>query len=157
MELPPSRLFKYFSLSGEYESHSKQLLTDCEIFYSSPAAFNDPFDCSLAFSSEGTKEQWIKHMKQYLGRQNPKMTPMKRLETARRFTSEGRHNENRRDLTAKVAASWHVYCLSAQPDDILMWSHYADKHRGYVIEFNSELPHLPFCSALKVSYPLGQL
>lgn len=30
-----------------------------------------------------------------------------------------------------------ILSLSAVPDNVIMWSHYADQHRGFVIEFNS--------------------
>jgi hypothetical protein len=28
-----------------------------------------------------------------------------------------------------------VACFSALPDDLLMWAHYADKHRGVCLKF----------------------
>jgi len=31
-----------------------------------------------------------------------------------------------------------VFCLSENPDSFLMWSHYADSHRGFIIGFDSE-------------------
>ncbi len=29
-----------------------------------------------------------------------------------------------------------VFCLTEKSDNLLMWSHYADRHRGFCIEFN---------------------
>ena len=29
-----------------------------------------------------------------------------------------------------------ILCLTSNPDSVVMWSHYADKHRGIVIEFD---------------------
>ncbi|KNE87154.1 hypothetical protein PSTG_19467, partial [Puccinia striiformis f. sp. tritici PST-78] len=31
-----------------------------------------------------------------------------------------------------------IFCLSEKPDSELMWSHYADSHQGFVIEFETE-------------------
>jgi len=46
-----------------------------------------------------------------------------------------------------------IFCMSEVYDEILMWSHYADHHRGAVIEFKC-LPHLDraFNVASKVNY-----
>lgn len=33
-----------------------------------------------------------------------------------------------------------VLCLSESHDDLLMWAHYADCHKGFVIEFDSDSP-----------------
>ena len=41
-------------------------------------------------------------------------------------------------------------CLSAIPTDILMWSHYADGHRGFCLEFDTS-KH-PFDRARQVRY-----
>jgi hypothetical protein len=33
-----------------------------------------------------------------------------------------------------------IFCLTENPDSLLMWAHYADSHRGFVIEFDGESP-----------------
>lgn len=43
-----------------------------------------------------------------------------------------------------------VACLSATPDDMLLWSHYADGHRGYCLEFDTSQE--PFSRAKSVEY-----
>src|ERR1035441_10393936 len=32
---------------------------------------------------------------------------------------------------------WHIYCLTPLPSSTLMWSHYADNHRGLCLEFST--------------------
>lgn len=46
-----------------------------------------------------------------------------------------------------------VLCLCGQPNDMLMWSHYAQQHNGVVIRFEN-LPELdsPYCMAQEVTY-----
>src|SRR5258708_7791396 len=36
----------------------------------------------------------------------------------------------------KMKREWRVLCLSAVPNNILMWSHYADSHKGAVFAFD---------------------
>ena len=42
-----------------------------------------------------------------------------------------------------VGREFRVLCLSKRSDSILMWSHYADKHRGIVIGINVHHPEFP--------------
>ncbi len=150
---PPKRLYKYFSFSGEYEEYSRQLLTDCQIYFASPIDFNDPFDCAVTFSSEGvTDEEYRKFILEYLKHNRPDINQLERIKLARKWIRSGEHRGISKNLPADVAKNMGVYCLSACPDDILMWSHYADKHRGYVIEFKAEPNYFPFSNAHQVSY-----
>ena len=41
------------------------------------------------------------------------------------------------DDTRKLFESFCVFCVSAVRNNLLMWAHYADKHRGVVIKFKS--------------------
>lgn len=54
--------------------------------------------------------------------------------------------EARRHIVDKTA----ILSLAADPTQILMWSHYADSHKGCCLEFSTQ--HLPFKCACKVSY-----
>jgi hypothetical protein len=46
-----------------------------------------------------------------------------------------------------------IFCVSEVPDDLLMWSHYADNHKGAVIKYRC-LPQLDnmLCAAVRVAY-----
>lgn len=44
-------------------------------------------------------------------------------------------------------ASFRIYCLTTDPESILMWSHYAEKHSGCVIGF--EISEDPFRKVLE--------
>ena len=50
----------------------------------------------------------------------------------------------------RVIAERRIYCLSPHPENILMWSHYADNHRGICLAFNTDIQL--FGSALEVQY-----
>ena len=45
---------------------------------------------------------------------------------------------------------WKVYCLTPIPDSTLMWSHYAENHKGICLEFQLDNP--VFGSAQEVKY-----
>lgn len=45
-----------------------------------------------------------------------------------------------------------IYCLSSVKDDILMWSHYAESHKGLCLEFDTTKEIVYFGQAFKVNY-----
>ncbi|HEX6901987.1 MAG TPA: DUF2971 domain-containing protein [Thermoanaerobaculia bacterium] len=49
--------------------------------------------------------------------------------------------------------SYGLYCLSETFDNILMWSHYADNHQGFCLEFSSREPQSsPFPVSWRITY-----
>jgi len=44
-----------------------------------------------------------------------------------------------------------LYSVSAIPDDVLMWSHYSDSHKGVCLEFDANVDP-PWLTAFPVSY-----
>ena len=61
--------------------------------------------------------------------------------------------------------TWGICCLSEVRDSVLMWSHYADKHRGFCLEFSIadfhvELPGnkvIPSPVHYTEQYPIAQI
>jgi len=49
-----------------------------------------------------------------------------------------------------VISHRRLYCLTPDPCSTLMWSHYADNHRGICLEFDTTNPL--FSDALEVAY-----
>ena len=43
-----------------------------------------------------------------------------------------------------------ISCFTEINNNILMWSHYADSHKGLVLEFSTE--HVPFAKAIPIQY-----
>ncbi len=54
---------------------------------------------------------------------------------------------------SRAAKASHVFCVVEEPDNLLMWAHYAQNHEGAVIEFEC-LPKIDklLCAARKVKY-----
>lgn len=48
-----------------------------------------------------------------------------------------------------------VFCLTTKPDNLLMWAHYADSHKGVCLQFDGY--SRPFCNAQKVIYAAERL
>ena len=56
----------------------------------------------------------------------------------------------KKDYLAELRREINVCCFSEKNDDILMWSHYADKHRGFCREFDNNSDF--FKTAMKIDY-----
>jgi hypothetical protein len=57
------------------------------------------------------------------------------------------------DWWARAVKASRVFCVSEEWDNLLMWAHYGDDHRGVVIEFECLVElDTPLCVARKVQY-----
>jgi hypothetical protein len=55
-------------------------------------------------------------------------------------------------LREQISETYGILCFSACWDDILMWSHYADEHRGFAVAIDRDHPHVERLGFQPVSY-----
>jgi hypothetical protein len=118
-EHPPPLLFKYV---GHW---AQSFFKDPFLRFSSPLLFNDPFEFFPIIKFRGAK-----YAREYLRAHN-------RL-SAQLTSREGAIELSRRFQKA-VANEFAVLCMSASPDNILMWGHYGASHEGCAFGFDSDL------------------
>lgn len=105
--------------------------------------FNDPFDCRPAFNFMASKRQ----IKDDFGRLQKKFEPQVNRQTrrseVRQLFKDPNRDPRRLEVQNSIQGNYDaemnkvgVLCVSEVNDDILMWSHYADSHRGICIEFD---------------------
>lgn len=145
-QIPPN-LYKYRQWNDDYH---KMLLTNNELYFSSPAKFNDPYDCGLPF-------------KQHPENSDAAIIKLQMEETApRRFPNLANDKIALEEHCAKQVlliqqnpTSWFEMNWGYTPEELhkrfgvlsltpyynkyLMWSHYADSHKGFCVEFNTRL------------------
>lgn len=90
----------------------KRLLKKGEIKFTSPAEFNDPFDCCPTHLSELPEENAFPHA---VGESI---------------------NQTMQSAISKIHG---IVCFTPYPNKMLMWSHYGDQHRGICVGFDTEL------------------
>ena len=153
----PSRLFKYQPYNTQTLDNPKNQV----IWFSYPAIFNDPFDITIIPRlTEPSEEQWKLQAKQsreeYRRRGSHGVDYWDGL-----YLTDGKPNTefrqmvmNSMDLSSGYMQVGNrtrgVACFSKTVDDILMWSHYADGHRGFCLEFDTGFA--PLQDATKVVY-----
>jgi Protein of unknown function (DUF2971) len=106
------------------------VLEDSRIRFTQPAVFNDPFEtfpCFLEYGPQLTerlqnsvKEKYGSQIAEDTLRQNESMVVQALVNLPKRYSKH-----------------FVILSLSKICDNILMWSHYADSHRGFVIGFDS--------------------
>jgi hypothetical protein len=110
--LPP-KLYKYRAVND----YSLGILTDDELYYGNYRSLNDPFE--LAFEVD-------------IGYQanSKKITPQ--------FIANGK-KAIKANIESCIQANLGLLSLTEKNDEILMWSHYAEGHTGFCLEFDSTI------------------
>jgi hypothetical protein len=146
-----------------------QIIRDRVLYFSNPKDFNDPWDCRPWFDVDALANPTVleRHVSWYerVTRTHRPDIPVEEM----RRTSEiirsdptflrERISEVARAIETAIHDRYRVYCLGSTPTSELMWAHYAAKHTGICLEFQSR--NLLFCHTLKIhyqkSYPIFDL
>ena len=150
----PQHLYKFQKLN----ELTLRNLKNAQIYFNTPASFNDPFDCSaLDISAILTDDNVVEIFRRYLKNNNIltdfdiksiKDVPQKNINQIHEGF-EKTFVDNQDKLLSKRGGT----CFSEVNDNILLWSHYADGHRGICLEFDTSFPL--FSKARKVNYSIG--
>ena len=124
--------YKYLPFS----EGSLKALTDGTMKFTSPAEFNDPFDCLPHYDLESIKQ--IDKVRPDIFRRAARIrgySPAERIRRRPQLIAELRQRIASGDFVRDLMANIGVVSLSTDALNILMWSHYAEFHRGLVLEF----------------------
>jgi len=130
----PEFLFKY----RPHDKYSESWILNEELFFASPAAFNDPFDSKVMHTFEGTPEQKKKYLSQAMEQTYPQLGKKKKWKIIN-HTLKSQVLE--RDYDNHIARIQHgidkygIVSLSRKPDDLLMFAYYARDHAGYCLKY----------------------
>ena len=157
----------------ENEFHRRIILKN-EIYFASPKSFNDPFDCHVDYDflslTDAERVDYINDNIQYEKEEailRGESIDKKRLriiiqetldDKAKLLEFQKKYNEdNFKTLNNKIG----VFCCNEDSNDeegwqnILLWSHYANGHKGFCIGFNKKMLStlFPNGKAVGTSYP----
>lgn len=159
MEDCPTHFYKYRSLAADSLEFTRRIVCESELWFSQPKSFNDPFDTCPTFSFDSTPDERAVLFARYYGRKHPNWSSRKCKEAARLLADNSVVDHNSQEAiqniqekhTELIRNKIGVLCLSTKPDNILMWSHYANDHRGICLIFDGYYEF--FALAQKVEYP----
>jgi len=121
-------LYKYTSI----DSWSLDSLKNNSIHFTCPNDFNDPFDCRLNIYIDGTGNEWEKHKLRLQSSES--IEELKKEFLIPEDQSESFHT----DVQKKALLTTRVSCFSERPDNMLLWSHYANSHHGICLMFETK-------------------
>lgn len=126
---PTWPIYKYQPINGNTLGN----LAQGKLWASPPSAFNDPFECRLQRADQSDS---LSHLRA----QNPNLASQSDKELIQMAIAR----------YEKEFAKLGIICFSQLPDNILMWSHYTDHHRGICLGF-ADSPATPIERAV---YPV---
>lgn len=137
----PARLYKYRT----FDSVSLGLLCEGESWYAKPTTFNDPLECLPDLSDDVDITELVSLHDHFHGERGQRMRNSYRYgwdEDDGEYEVALPHWRNMlvRDIASRLAKMLDtrgVLTLSQRWDSPLMWSHYADSHRGFCIEYDA--------------------
>ena len=123
----------------KYEAISAQSLENLKaqaIYFGSPAGFNDPYNCAIfpeILEPNNLEAERVRNY--YLSREDLPQQVRHEFETAtNQALRELVHRAGKaavRQAVAKFSEVRGVSCFSEMNDDLLMWSHYGGRYKGY--------------------------
>ena len=151
-ELGIKNLYKFYSFNPEHAKFTKVLFLDKKLHHNAPSNFNDPFECRPHFrisDSDQAKKNTILHLVNSPYLQD--MTRDERILLALQLNNDPKLSKKtlREAFEANFLAA-RICCFTIKKDNLLMWSHYANSHTGYCVEFNTDNPAIK--CAHKVNY-----
>lgn len=153
-EFPPY-LYKFKSLSSNEDiKYIREILLENKLYLTSPLKFNDPFDSNPVRIIGGTTKEKEMYFRR-LCRENLQGTPRSerraRAKKLARESSEVQKNQLE-EIRKHTMESVGIHCFAGNVENILLWSHYADSHRGICLRFKGTISLRTRSNALPVTY-----
>ena len=149
--------------------YTLDILRKCRLWAAKPEQFNDPFDCDLEIEKYITEEGFLKALCQEYGERD-QWPPNIVQYVDSNFDADGKFIPEEWDRIQMETQQFiqknknsGVLCLSEGYNSILMWSHYAEKHKGVCFEFSRAadncLGNIGICSPVQYYrlYPIIDL
>jgi len=117
----PKKLYKHFSISD----NTFDTLEKGAVWLSDPSSFNDPYDSATSLISETMQPGWEEEM-------DITSEQLSAINTAKEIFEMAKHQDDLKQIRRAL----RVCCFSELNNSILMWSHYADEHKGICVEYD---------------------
>jgi len=134
-----TRIYKYVKI----DEGSLRIITDFTLKFSSPSEFNDPLDCMPVIEDSPNLHEVARNKKDLRKQLNDQRgnSPAKRIENKLKDVRELQKNIRETSKSeSRTVNGLGICCFTSKPNNILLWSHYGDSHRGMVIGFDVKFP-----------------
>ena len=109
----PQKIYKYYQLSDDVKGNEQKLnsVRNNTIWASTCYEFNDPYECQFLYLNEDTLVE--------MGIPNPQ-----------------RAKELWDSIMEEIRTRITTICFTQNSNDMLMWAHYANNHKGFCVEYS---------------------
>jgi hypothetical protein len=144
-------LFRFSSFDPSTIVYHKNLFIDGLLYHSLPSSFNDPFECRPVIQWPRTDREeaaLFEDVVSLLICQGLNIEAATELAVQNKLSVAVR-NEIENVIFSEFQ-SFRICCFTKRKDNLLFWSHYANSHTGYCVEYDTENSIL--AQAYKVRY-----
>lgn len=127
-------LYKYTPHNTEYKY---EIITKSQLWFSNVGNFNDPIDSKLDYRQQYTSDEILHYWKNFL--KSKPDHPQTIDEILQKWGENSSFIEQQNRVFKNFKEQIGVLCFSVNHKNILMWSHYANHHKGIVYEFRPNL------------------
>lgn len=117
------------------------------LWLSNPLDFNDPFDCRILIDTKNTVDE----IRSYFVKQNVPIKIAHELAKKTLEKPQGFNKSINKTLEGIISSSG-ICCFSQVYDNILMWSHYTDSHKGVCLKYDITKDSDFFVTPVVVNY-----
>lgn len=136
-------LYKYTPHNTEYKY---EIITKSQLWFSKVENFNDPIDSKLDYRQQYTSDEILQYWENFL--KNKPEHPQTIEEILNNWGNNSSFIKQQNRVYSQQKSQMGIVCFSVNPKNILMWSHYANNHKGIAYEFKPNL----FTNAKTISF-----
>jgi hypothetical protein len=138
-----ANIYKFRDWENDYH---KQVLTEQLFFCSSISNFNDPFDSTIPIDYAGlTQKEKIESVENHVSNNYPKAIGSERIKLIEKVFQESAIDDpeqlqkNHEEVVIpKIEREIGILSFAGNREHILMWSHYANSHKGFCVGINKK-------------------
>lgn len=127
----PDFLYRYQPLTA----YSLASLVNNTTWLAKPITFNDPFDCAITLDRQKYKQSVMHAVSVAMERAKPEGLKPEHLYDI--WPGDKEAFEEFRSHLSEMVQNMGICSFSATSNHLLMWSHYANHHRGFCVEYDS--------------------
>jgi hypothetical protein len=146
---PVKYLYKYRTMGS---MGIQDIFQKRKVFLNDATKFNDPFESKPLLTVDGGLLERRSFLKELTRERFPSANRAEIRKQMRGKDKLFKDQDKLRDVSNRFVASVGIYCLSEKKDDLLMWAHYSDAHRGLCLEFDTSIEGSLFWEAFAIAY-----
>ena len=136
----PNHLYQYKNVTGKRMDWVKEIIADSNFYFSKAREFNDPLDCKIPPVFKASKLKMESYWRRIVKRNHPDDNLRNHKSRIKKLIQDSKTTEGQARMSAQVYDSINkngILCLTKKPSNLLMWSYYADGHKGVCLRFKT--------------------